>query len=157
MGMFYIGIACCSMFLDLLLKHWIELGKGETEKAKVLQKKLFCNKILIDRCYNFGAVLNLGDKRPKTIRRVSEVIFGGILILFAIAFQKKESKIYCMGMALLLGGSGSNVYDRMEKGYVIDYFRFNIGWKKLKQIVFNLADLFIISGAILVFIAKMKE
>lgn len=155
--MFFMGIAGVILFLDLLIKHQIEQGKGTSIKAKKLQEKIFHNKIIIDKCHNFGAILNLGDKKPKTVKRISELILGCIIIAFALAVTKKKSSLYCLGMALLLGGSAGNVYDRVERGYVVDYFRFNIGWKKLKQVVFNLADMFIISGAVIALIEKMKE
>ena len=153
-SMLFIGIAGAILFLDLFLKYKIEQGKGTSEKAKKLQQEVFRNKIIIDKCHNFGAIFNFGDKKPKTIKRISEVIVGCIIVAFALALAKKKSPLYCFGMALLLGGSVSNTYDRIERGYVVDYFRFNIGWKKLKQIIFNLADMFIILGAIITLAAK---
>lgn len=153
----YIIIAGLILLLDLLIKGQIEKGKGTSIKAKKLQEKIFHNKIIIDKCHNFGAILNLGDKKPKIIKRISQVILACIILAFASALTKKKSFLYCFGMALLLGGSAGNLYDRMKRGYVVDYFRFNIGWKKLKQIVFNLADMFIILGAVIVLFEKMKE
>lgn len=155
--MVFIGIAGVILFLDLWIKHQIEKGKGTSTKVKKLQETIFHNKIMIDKCHNFGAILNLGDQKPKTVRRISELILGCIIVAFALALAGKRSSLYCFGMALLLGGSASNVYDRVERGYVVDYFRFNIGWKKLKQVVFNLADMFIIFGAVIVLMEKMKE
>ena len=48
---------------------------------------------------------------------------------------------------LTLAGGVSNLYDRMKRGYVVDYFSFQ--WKALKTVVFNLGDLFIFAGAFL--------
>ncbi len=155
--MFFIALAGIILFLDLFIKHQIEQGRGASIKAKELQEKVFHNKIIIDKSHNFGAVLNFGERKPNTIRRISELILGGIIVAFTFVLVRKKSMLYCFGMALLLGGSASNVYDRMERGYVVDYFRFNIGWKKLKQIIFNLGDMFIILGAIIVLIEKIKE
>lgn len=155
--MVFIGIAIFILGLDLFIKHQIEQGKGTSEQGIKLQKKVFRDKIIIDNCHNYGAVLNIGEKNPKMIKRISLIIAGGILVAFARALVKKESAWYCFGMALLVGGSASNVYDRIKRGYVVDYFHFRVKWKKLRQMVFNLADMFIIAGAIIAMVEKIKE
>ena len=52
-----------------------------------------------------------------------------------------------LALTLTLAGGVSNLYDRMKRGYVVDYFSFQ--WKALKKVVFNLGDLFIFAGAFL--------
>jgi len=52
-----------------------------------------------------------------------------------------------MSMALLLGGAYSNLYDRMKREYVVDYFGFNVKNQKLRSIVFNISDFCIMIGA----------
>ena len=59
----------------------------------------------------------------------------------AIVFMEK------LALTLTLAGGVSNLYDRMKRGYVVDYFSFQ--WKALKKVVFNLGDLFIFAGAFL--------
>jgi len=48
----------------------------------------------------------------------------------------------------------SNLYDRCRKGYVTDYIRFHSPWKRLNELVFNLSDLFIMAGAVLVWLGR---
>ena len=60
------------------------------------------------------------------------------------------------GWAFLTGGALSNLYDRCRKGYVVDYIRFHTTWKRLNDLVFNLADFFIMIGAVLVSIGREK-
>ena len=50
-------------------------------------------------------------------------------------------------MSLMLGGAISNLYDRFVRKYVVDYFGFRCSLKKLENITFNLADVFIFAGA----------
>ena len=57
---------------------------------------------------------------------------------------KKARKL---GMAMVIGGSLSNLYDRYVRGYVVDYFSLRFG--PLKEVVFNLGDIFILLGAAL--------
>lgn len=50
-----------------------------------------------------------------------------------------------LGLALVIGGSLSNLYDRFVRRYVVDYFSFQFG--VLKKVVFNLGDLFVFFGS----------
>ena len=52
-------------------------------------------------------------------------------------------------LALLLGGSFSNTYDRLRRKYVVDYLSFPVKWKWFRDIVFNISDFCIIIGALL--------
>ena len=54
------------------------------------------------------------------------------------------------GYALALGGGLSNWLDRVRQGFVTDYFRFNVKWKALRRLVFNLADMCVFLGGILI-------
>jgi len=60
-----------------------------------------------------------------------------------------------LGLSLLLGGGGSNLYDRITKGYVVDYFSFRTPWRWLNRIVFNISDFCIFFGSIFVAIASL--
>ena len=73
-------------------------------------------------------------------------------LLFLATFGTKGKHALKTGLALLLGGAYSNTYDRLLKGYVVDYLRFETPWKRFNQVVFNIADFCIMIGAmILVF------
>ena len=47
--------------------------------------------------------------------------------------------------ALITAGGLSNLYDRLKRGYVVDYF--SIRCKYLEKVVFNLGDFFIFAGS----------
>ncbi|MCI8789255.1 MAG: signal peptidase II [Lachnospiraceae bacterium] len=46
------------------------------------------------------------------------------------------------------GGAFSNTYDRWKRRYVVDYLTFNVRWKPLGRVVFNLSDFCIMIGAL---------
>ena len=50
-----------------------------------------------------------------------------------------------LSLALVIGASLSNLYDRYVRGYVVDYFSLRFG--PLKKVVFNLGDIFIFLGS----------
>lgn len=58
-----------------------------------------------------------------------------------------------LAVTLTLAGGISNVYDRLVRGYVVDYFC--VKWKALKRVVLNLGDVCIFMGAGLMFAAAL--
>ena len=61
-----------------------------------------------------------------------------------------------VGLSLLLGGAFSNTYDRLKRKYVVDYVSFGVKWKKLRQVVFNISDFCIITGALLAILGAWR-
>ena len=57
-----------------------------------------------------------------------------------------------LGLSLVMGGALSNLYDRVMRGYVVDYF--TIEWKSLKKVVFNLGDMFVFLGSAVFVLAQ---
>jgi signal peptidase II len=80
----------------------------------------------------------------------------GLIILAIIAFliksiRNQENKLFITGLSLILTGAISNLIDRLQFGYVIDYLY-------LKHFtVFNLADVCISLGAIFILISLYKK
>ena len=63
-------------------------------------------------------------------------------------FRRQRKPAKC-GIALLLAGSASNVWDRLKNGAVTDVLRFPRAPGKLKELVFNVADFMILLGVLL--------
>ena len=61
----------------------------------------------------------------------------------------------CFGRSAILGGAISNLYDRLVKGYVVDYF--SIEFKRLKKVIFNLGDIFVFLGSLVFLIGELLE
>ncbi len=72
---------------------------------------------------------------------------GALLYFFAWYIYKRRAQGYCtMGELLVLIGGTSNLLDRIRYEGVIDYIHFHIGsWS---YPVFNLADVFIVTGIV---------
>ncbi len=60
---------------------------------------------------------------------------------------KKNSNITNWTFGLLIGGIFGNLFDRITRGYVVDYLSFNLFGYSFP--IFNLADVFITIGVIL--------
>jgi signal peptidase II len=64
-------------------------------------------------------------------------IFASLLILYLLK-KYSEQKLFCIGLALVLGGAIGNLYDRITLGYVVDFLNFHVNnhyWP-----AFNVAD-----------------
>lgn len=59
--------------------------------------------------------------------------------------QGKGKTAQKLGLSIIIGGALSNLYDRLVRGYVVDYF--SIEWDRLKKVVFNLGDMFVFLGS----------
>lgn len=60
-------------------------------------------------------------------------------------------------LAMILGGGASNLYDRVKKGHVVDYFSFKTRSRRLSGIIFNVSDFFVFAGALLLVLFGKKE
>lgn len=139
--MLYLSLAGIIFVADLFIKNYIEKNKKMNEEEEILG-----GNITLTRYHNKGAMLNFMEKNTKLVVFISGLLLGGLLLLFGLMIPKKGNKVLKFGLAILVGGAASNVYDRVKRGYVVDYFSF----KWLKNVVFNIADLFIIVGSVLI-------
>lgn len=76
-----------------------------------------------------------------------------ILYLFFLK-EKKLSKLEVAGFGLLFGGIFGNLIDRIFRGFVVDFFEFTIFGYHFP--VFNIADICIVIGVMLIIITLWK-
>ena len=75
------------------------------------------------------------------------------LIIFCACLFARINKITRAGLALISGGAFSNLLERIFCGYVIDWIEFPF----LLDLRFNLSDVFISLGALIVFISLIIQ
>lgn len=142
--MVYAAIAAGLFAGDFFLKEQVENRMPEGEEHKILG-----GRIVLRKYHNKGAALNFMEKKPGLLK----AICGGLLLLLGIVWflllKDKKNPGVLLGISLILGGGASNLYDRLVRGYVVDYFSFHSPWKKLNRIVFNGSDFCIFLGCIL--------
>lgn len=142
--MIYLLITAAVFLLDYIVKHYMD-----KKYARKVQHPRLCNKIIIEKYYNKGAALGFLHHKPLLLRALhtSIVLVVGVGYYFLMRIPGKT--LSKTGMALLVGGGASNLYDRYTKGHVIDYFHLNFGPKPLRQIIFNISDFCVFIGALL--------
>ena len=77
------------------------------------------------------------------------IAWGLILLALSYWFNRQYDK--AASLFLIILGAGSNLFDRLKYGYVVDYF-------DLKYFtVFNLADAMIVTGVVLLIVVLNKK
>lgn len=148
--MIFIGIIGLVFLLDYLLKK-----RAEETLEEGTVREVAGDKILLRKLHNKGVAFGLfsGNDTIKVLG--TAMLLGGLLTEFIRLVFRKGNGIAKVGYACIIGGGLSNLYDRQTKGFVTDYFSFNVKWSKLRQLVFNLSDLFILFGTLLVYGSKI--
>lgn len=133
---------------DEWLKKYIEDHKEVGKYEDILD-----GKITVTRHHNKGAMLNFMQDKPKWVLGFSGAGMGAVLVFAVETIFKDADCVLKWGAALLAGGGLSNLFDRIQKGYVVDYFIINKG--KLKKVIFNLSDILIFIGGLMIFIGSL--
>lgn len=147
--MFFLLLIIILVYIEEKIKSYIETNKTYGKEEKILK-----GNIIINKHHNYGMFLNVLEDKKELALIIPSICLGGLIIFFAMILPKKKKFFLKLGLSLVLGGAISNVYDRVKRGYVVDYFSINKG-KKLKRIVFNLADVFIFIGTIIISLVSL--
>ena len=142
----YVLIVVALFILELCIKNHIEKTKPLDKEVPIIKDKLY-----IQYTRNTGAMYSTFEDKSRIICGVSATFLSIMCIVYSYLLTKKGNNLLKLGMSFMLGGGLSNVYDRIKRKYVVDY----IYWKRLKKIVFNLADVFISIGAVVGMIGEM--
>jgi len=137
---------CCCVGCDQVSKSAARsmLHSGVTES-------LFADSLRFQLTENPGSFLSLGASLPEHLRFILftaavAVILAGLV--GAALFARRLSTALFVALALLAGGGISNLIDRLlNDGRVTDFL--NVGIGSLRTGIFNLADMAIMAGAML--------
>ena len=81
-------------------------------------------------------------------------IIAAIVISYLIK-KNSAQKLFCFGLALVLGGALGNLYDRITLGYVVDFLNFH--WNSHAFPAFNVADSAISVGVAILLLDSFKK
>ena len=137
---------CCCVGCDQVSKSAARsmLHSGVTES-------LFADSLRFQLTENPGSFLSLGASLPEQMRftlftaAVAVILVG---LVCGALFARRLSTARFVALALLAGGGISNLIDRLiNDGRVTDFL--NVGIGTLRSGIFNLADMAILAGALL--------
>ena len=82
-------------------------------------------------------------------------VTSGLAGVWVYLMGQKGRLLEKLAVTMALAGGASNLYDRMKRGYVVDFL--NVQWKSLKKVVFNLGDIFILLGSGMMIVAGLID
>ncbi|MBR5577899.1 MAG: signal peptidase II [Lachnospiraceae bacterium] len=145
--MLFLLLAVLIIVGEFFIKSRVEGSFSFRQRLPILK-----GRIILRKYHNHGAFLNILEKKRKFLHLISLIFTLFIALFFFLTFFQRGNRFLRLGLTLLLGGAFSNTYDRLTRGYVVDYFSFHTPFKKFNQIVFNLSDFCIIIGSLLLVI-----
>lgn len=139
----FICISIATFSLDIFFKEVMEANFELHESMPLIP---FFQLTLV---YNYGSAFsflsNAGGWQVYFLSIIAIIAIFIFLVWLVLSIDKK-SIFLSLGLSLIIGGAAGNLVDRIMDTRVTDYFDFYINtWH---YPIFNLADVFIISGFI---------
>ena len=133
------AVVAAAVLGDQLTKYVVtsELGLGES--AGVL------GPLEIHRVQNSGIAFGLFSSATSVVIVLTTIAVGWMIVFFARSGSRHP--VIPAALGLLIGGSVSNLTDRVRLGHVTDFL--DLGWWP----AFNLADTFIVLGVTILLLA----
>ncbi len=140
-----IGIIAVVVVLD----QWSKKRAREVLSSGHVIKGPFKCKLI----YNEGAFSGWLRKQPVLLKGLGGLATVILLCMWLFNIRKNGSRAITVGLSFLAGGAIGNLIDRMFKGKVTDFFTL----KKTARLYYNLADMAIFLGAIIVMLSELKK
>jgi signal peptidase II len=111
---------------------------------------------------NTGGFLSLGASLPAPTRiAVFTIGTGLVLLVLAVLMFRRQVELgqfprsSALGLTLFLAGGASNWLDRALRGSVVDFL--NVGVGTVRTGIFNIADMAIMAGALLLLMNEVRH
>lgn len=144
---FSLSGACALFALDNCIKEKVENG---TIKNGMIEGT---NDFLeIEKHHNKGLPMNKLSNHTKEISVAATMITGGLAYKTVQETMDYGDTATDIANTLILAGALSNTYDRVKRGYVVDYLKLG-----KKRAIYNISDFFIIFGVIISFFKELRK
>ena len=147
-------IVFLSIILDQISKIWVR-----NNFESYIENSIIGDVFTLIKVENTGAFLGMGSELSE-IPRVLLLIVLPIIVLISITIytyiDKSLDKISIIGFSLIIGGGIGNIFDRIVYGSVTDFLYLDFGGV-FKTGIFNIADLSVTTGMILILIYSFKK
>ena len=139
----FLAIPAVIFGADWLIKRHIDrvMEQGEEKEA--------CGgRLILKKHYNEGAAFGLFASYPKAVTTIHGVLLSVAAVCYAVLLPKKGKTGIKISTGMLLGGGLCNFVDRFKHKHVLDYMSVPSSCRFLRNIVFNLSDIFVLAGAL---------
>ena len=142
-------LAClATVGCDRVTKH-----AAATLLADSQERSFLGDTVRLSYAENTGGFLSLGADLPVERRLIVFTVVTGLLLvgLAAAAIHRRWQGVRLLGAALIVSGGASNWIDRVIVGSVVDFL--NVGIGPVRTGIFNVADVAIMAGVVLLVLA----
>ena len=149
-----ISLVVLNIILDQLSKFWIRGNVAPYHDINII-----ADYFIITNVENSGAFLGLGSDFSPVIKSILLLALPvGVLVTVLVYVFKDKSidKLSLIGYSSIIGGGIGNIYDRFLYGSVTDFLFIDLGGV-FKTGIFNIADLSVTTGMILIIWASFKN
>ena len=147
-------IVFLSIALDQISKIWVR-----NNFESYIENSIIGDVFTLIKVENTGAFLGMGSELSETLRILLLIVLP-IIVLISITIytyiDKTLDKISIIGFSLIIGGGIGNIFDRIVYGSVTDFLYLDFGGM-FKTGIFNIADLSVTTGMILILIYSFKK
>ena len=143
-----------SITLDQISKIWVR-----NNFEGYIEHNIIGDVFTLIKVENTGAFLGMGSELSETLRVLLLIVLPVIVLVGITIYTyiyKSLDKTSIIGFSLIIGGGIGNIFDRIVYGSVTDFLYLNFGGV-LKTGIFNIADLSVTTGMILILISSFKK
>ena len=143
-----------SILLDQLSKFLIRQNVDQYSEIKLIG-----DYFILTNVENSGAFLGMGSDFSPFIKTVFLLILPIIVLICIMIYvyrDKEIDKISLIGFCFIIGGGIANIYDRIMYGSVTDFLFIDLGGI-FKTGIFNIADLSVTTGMIMILLMSFKN
>ena len=147
-------IIALSIFLDQISKILIRNNVEQYSDIKLIGEYF-----ILTNVENSGAFLGMGSDFSPIMKSVFLIILPIIVLISIIIYvyrDKEIDKISLIGFSIIIGGGIGNIFDRIIYGSVTDFLFIDLGGI-FKTGIFNIADLAVTTGMILILLMSFKN
>jgi len=143
-----------SLLLDQLSKFLIRQNVDQYSEIKLIG-----DYFILTNVENSGAFLGMGSDFSPFIKTIFLLILPVIILICIMVYvyrDKQIDKISLIGFCFIIGGGIGNIYDRILYGSVTDFLFIDLGGI-FKTGIFNIADLSVTTGMILILLMSFRS
>ena len=143
---FILALVLLNVSCDQVSKNVVRQTIAKEERIHVIKDSFVLTKV-----ENEGAAWSVGSDLSPLLKIIFLQIIPSLVLVFLlrhILIQTKYKKETVVGFAFIIGGGIGNLFDRIVHNSVTDFLILDLGL--IKTEIFNLADVSIMVGSILV-------
>jgi signal peptidase II len=153
-SIYIISIIFITIAADQISKIWIRMNVEAGSQSEIIGKYFTLHNV-----ENEGAFLGMGSDLNPTLRLLLLLVLPIVVLGFVLRHIFKDKSLdnwSLFAFSSIIGGGLANVYDRIVRDSVTDFWHIDLGGV-FRTGIFNMADLSVTTGMIILVIASFKK